>query len=220
MIMEKQNIQIIIADNHPLFCHGIEASVQDCHNGIEVVGQAGSEKELIQLLLKSKAQMLLLNYHLSERPCLKFLQNLLQKYPLLHILLIVDDIDLPTLEKIHKMGIGGFVSKTIPEYEMRTAIRYVADGDEFFSRSITEMLHRKSASLHPRQKAKNDIFTPREREIVVLCCEGLTALEIARQLNISFKTVVTHKYNIFRKLGIHAYGELVRYAIKNSIINA
>ena len=115
-------------------------------------------------------------------------------------------------------GIDGFISKQRGDAdELADAIRSVMNGEEYFGRDIASIIYDVYVS-----KKKTTIITPeftaREREIILLCRDGLMSKEIADRLGVSANTINTHKKNIFQKLGINNTMEMVQYAMKSGII--
>ena len=112
------------------------------------------------------------------------------------------------------IGIDGFLSKTSDAPVMLDAVKSVAAGYEYYGTDIARLIERISLA----KKASDNIFTPRELDVIRFSCQGLQYKEIAERLGIRYLTVVTIKNNIFRKLGINNTVELVVYAIKNELI--
>jgi DNA-binding NarL/FixJ family response regulator len=208
-------IKILIADNHPLFRQGVISCVDKSQSNIEVCGEAGNTDELFSLLKQEQVDVLLLNMHLEGESNNNVIEKLNRDFKNVHVLIISDVFNRSNISRLRAMNIKGFVSKDAPGFEMCTAIQYVADGDEFMNRSLTETVKglRKMSATQGNKR-----FTQREIEIIALCGEGFPVREIASKLNISMKTVVAHKYNIFSKLNIHSTNELMRYAIKNDFV--
>jgi DNA-binding NarL/FixJ family response regulator len=208
-------IKIIIVDDHPLFRLGLKALLKSQESRIVVVGEAASGKQLDELLAKNEVDVVLLDIIMPEESGIEIARRLKKTHPSLLLLMLSAECGRDTIRQLMDIGINGFISKTAPEYELLTAIEYVADGGEYFGRDIARIMHCIIAS---KKDNDNDIFTPREKDIIKMCCDGKSAKEIAASLNISLKTVITHKYNIFQKLGIHSATELVGYSIKNGIV--
>jgi len=115
-------------------------------------------------------------------------------------------------------GIDGFISKQRGDVnELARAIRTVYSGLEYFGRDISSIIFDVYVAKK-KSSAVTSEFTAREREIILLCREGLMCKEIANRLGISINTVNNHKKNIFQKLGINNTMEMVQYALKKGII--
>jgi DNA-binding NarL/FixJ family response regulator len=125
------------------------------------------------------------------------------------------------INKVLSVGVKGFILKSDAADVLVSAVKQLRRHKPFFTTKVSEILL--DAYLDPAttDKAANEassLLTPREREIVQLIAESKTTKEIADTLNISFKTVDTHRTNLMHKLKIHSVSELVRYAIRNQIV--
>jgi len=124
--------------------------------------------------------------------------------------------------EIFRSGAHGYVLKSDAGRQLLEAIRCVLDGKHYFSSQVSEVIFdtmRNGGAPHAGLTGEEKPTT-REREIIQLLAEGSSNKEVAEKLGISVKTVETHRAAIMRKLGLHSIGELVRYAIRNRIIEA
>jgi DNA-binding NarL/FixJ family response regulator len=213
--MDKKSIRVIIVDDHRIFRVGLRTDIQAMNVPVEIVGEASSAAEFFSLLETTKADMVLLDIILPDVSGIDIASLLRKEYPNLKILMLSAETDNETIEKLMKIGIDGFINKNVSTNELQNAIEYVAEGAEYYGRDIARIVHcvrmsRKNTDCH---------FTPRENEIIQMCAQGLSAKEIADKLNIGLKTVITHKYNIFKKMGICNCVELVKYALQKGIIS-
>ena len=122
---------------------------------------------------------------------------------------------------IVESGVRGYVVKSDSDRDLVTAVESLASHKPFFSSCATEVMLNdfKSGVAKPNVQAPvRDRLTSREREIVQLLAEGKSSKEVASSLDISVKTAETHRANIMRKLQLHSVSELVRYALRNQII--
>jgi DNA-binding NarL/FixJ family response regulator len=213
--MENRIIKIIIVDDHPLFRLGLKALFNRSDSDILVVGEAESGERLYEIIPDCHADVILLDIILPGDSGVDIARKLRATYPELKLLMLSAECNQHNIERLMSIGIDGFISKNVPEHELRTAIEYVADGGEYYGRDIARIIHCIYAS---RGNKADSPFTSREKDIIDLCCKGDSAKDIAMKLNISLKTVSAHKYNIFQKLGIHSAAELVNFCIKNGLV--
>jgi DNA-binding NarL/FixJ family response regulator len=183
---------------------------------MEIVGEAGSAFEFFELLKRTTADLVLLDILLPDVSGIDIARQLRRKYPMIKILVLSSEEDKKMLELLVDIGIDGFISKDSPFNELVAAIEAISEGGHYFGRDIARLMYCVRVS---KPSVSNSIFTHREEEIITLCAQGLTAKEISAKLNISMKTVITHKYNIFKKLGINSCVELVSYVLKNNIVH-
>jgi DNA-binding NarL/FixJ family response regulator len=125
------------------------------------------------------------------------------------------------IHEIVDAGVRGYIVKTDSDRELVTAVETLAKHKPFFTSHATEVILSKFNPSRPVTEVPElvgDRLTSREREIVQLLAEGKSSKEVAAALSISVKTAETHRANIMRKLELHSVSELVRYAVRNQII--
>jgi DNA-binding NarL/FixJ family response regulator len=125
------------------------------------------------------------------------------------------------IRDVIEAGIRGYIVKSDSDRDLSIALDNLANHKPFFAPRVTEViLNSSSGSISPRTEGPRSRITTREREIIQLLSEGKSSKEVAALLNISVKTAETHRANIMRKLQMHTVSELVRYAVRNRIIEA
>ena len=127
------------------------------------------------------------------------------------------------IREILEAGVRGYIVKSDSDRDLVIAVESLAKKKPFFTSRATEVMLTSFSDGGPKQDPSEplrDRLTTREREIVQLLAEGKSSKEVASSLNISVKTAETHRANIMRKLQIHTVSELVRYAIRNQIVEA
>jgi DNA-binding NarL/FixJ family response regulator len=215
MMMEEKSVRIIIVDDHRIFRIGLRAEIESMTIPVEIVGEAASAAEFFNILATTEADVVLLDIILPDVSGIDIVRRLRKENTTLKILMLSAETDSDTIAKLMQLGIDGFISKSVPAGTLQTAIEYVAAGAEYYGRDIARIVH----CIRMSNREKDFSFTPREKEIIQLCAQGLSAKEIADKLCICLKTVVAHKYNIFKKMGISNCVELVNYALRLGIIN-
>ena len=210
-------IKIVITDDHALFRMGIRSVLGGKYNNICVVGEAGDGKSLFHLLKTTPADLVLLDLLLPDMNGIEIAKKLREEYPHLKILIISTEKKANTIVQLLTIGVDGFISKLqATEKELSEAIYSIMNGIEYLGKDIAEVVY--SIYVAKTKTTINVDFTPREQEIITMAGNGLKSKEIAKQLNISPRTVDTHKKNIFKKLGINNTIELVQYAFREGII--
>jgi DNA-binding NarL/FixJ family response regulator len=219
MTANQKEIGIIVVDDHRLFRMGLIAAFASNYNDICVKGEAENGGELFALLAHTSADLVLLNINMPGVGGVDVALRLRVEHPNIKILAISGENSAKTVEAMLEAGINGFITKQQGGTdELANAIRSVVSGFDYFGRDISFIMYDifKTRSKTP---TVTPIFTEREREIILLCRDGLLCKEIAHRLNISTSTVNTHKERIFQKLGINSTIEMVQYALKKRIIN-
>jgi DNA-binding NarL/FixJ family response regulator len=185
---------------------------------VSVTGEADSGKALFALLPSTPADVILLDINLPGMSGVEIARKLRSEYPDIKILAISAENAAETIKAMLEAGINGFISKQQSDAdELAEAIRTVASGLEYYGRDISTIMLGVYVSKKKTTTVTNE-FTDRERDIIILCRDGLMCKEIADRLGISINTVNTHKKNIFQKLGINNTVEMVQFALKNGII--
>lgn len=194
---------------------GLKTTLSTDRERFEVVGTADCAEALRDLLKEKVADVILLDLILPGESGVDIARELHKTGCTSRILVLSAEINKETISELIRIGIDGFINKTVSPEELKTAIEYVADGLEYYGRDISKI-------LRDFRTARNNLkteFTKRESEILELCAQGLSAKDISRRLDISINTVNSHKDNIFKKLGINSSLELVRWSIDHGIIS-
>jgi DNA-binding NarL/FixJ family response regulator len=214
----KEKISVIVVDDHTLFRVSLKVAFHSAYSNIEVIGEADSSDALFKILPTRKANIVLLDINLPDIGGVEIARRLRRDYPDIKILAVSAEIMPETIRAMIDIGIDGFISKQKADTdELIEAIQAIMDGFEYFGRDISAIIYdvyvakKKTAAITPE-------FTEREKDIILLCRDGLMYKEIADRLCISVNTIRTHKKNIFQKLGINNTMEMVQYALKNGII--
>ena len=214
----KDIIDIIIVDDHRLFRMGLRNTFKLACSDIHVTAEADSGEILFSLPELATAHLVLLDINLPGMGGVAIASRLRRDYPDLKILAISAENDSDTIQAMIESGIDGFVSKQRGDAdELADAIRTVVNGGEYFGRDIASIIYDVYVAKKKTSAITSD-FTGREREIMLLCREGLMCKEIADRLGVSIHTINTHKRNIYQKLGINNTMEMVQYAMKKGII--
>jgi len=211
-------IRIIIVDDHTLTRRGLCAAFKYESADICVVGEAGCGAELFDLLSTTEADLVLLDVNLPGMHGADIARRLRNDYPHVKILVISAENTAESIGAMLEAGIDGFIGKEKGDTEeLAEAIRTVINGVEYYGRDIAAIMF----GVYVSKKKTTEVtpeFSEREREIIILCRDGLMVKEIASRLNVSVNTIMTHKKRIFLKLGINNTMEMVQYALKRGII--
>lgn len=215
--MEK--IKLITVDDHKIVRDGLRAMLLG-NREIEIVAEAASANVLLEILKNQLPDVLVLDIKLGGATTgVDIAKMLRQTYPKLKILMLTANVDENYIIASLKAGAKGFLSKDCSKEEFLKAVMKVFRGEVYFGENISQAV----IQSYVRQIQENitDADKPlsdRELEIVKLLCEGLTTKQVGDELCISSRTVESHKNNILEKLGLQNTIELVKYAIKNKII--
>jgi DNA-binding NarL/FixJ family response regulator len=213
-----KKLRILIADDHALVRQGLR-SVLEAQTNWTVCGEAQDGREAVKLALKLRPGIVLLDVTMPELNGLDATRQICRGLPGTPILILTMHESEELCGEAVQAGASGCVLKSDSPRQLLAAIEAVAAGGKYFPRPtghVTPSGGQRGGgggAVQPRLSA-------REREIVQLLAEGRTSKEIASRLGIAFKTVDAHRTNIMRRLNVHAVADLVRYAVREHIIQA
>jgi two-component system, NarL family, invasion response regulator UvrY len=207
--------RIVIADDHAVVRKGLRLILAEVE-GLEVAGEAASADELLTFLRTGRADTVLLDVALGDRDGIEVLKHIRSEYPQLPVLVISMHSEGIFAVRAFRAGAAGYVEKSAPPEMLRDAIRAVAAGGTHFSAAVAEQLRsglaRGMAGPLPHQQ-----LSDREFEIFRLLGAGKTVTEIARAINLSVKTVSTHRTHILTKTGLETNSDIVAYVTQNAL---
>jgi DNA-binding NarL/FixJ family response regulator len=212
-------IKIMLADDHDIVRDGVKAIISGTSD-IEVVAEAGSAEEVLDQLEHIVPDVLLLDISLPGKSGIEALPDILQLRQGLPVLILSMHGNEEYIIGAIKAGAKGYLPKNIPARELTDAIRRIHKGEEYFGEAASEILRKALMRKisHEKNPAEEEQLSQRETEVLQLFCDGLANQEIADKLFISIRTVETHKTHIMQKLGLKTTVELIKYAIRNKII--
>jgi DNA-binding NarL/FixJ family response regulator len=213
--------RILLADDHEIVRRGLCALLQR-HEGWEVCGEATDGREAVEKARQLKPDVVIVDIGMPNLNGLDATRRLLQQDPNSKVIVLtVTDADQVIREALDA-GARGFVLKSDAARDLVSAIEALQSKRMFFTPRVNELLLagflEKGQAMTRNHPPMLPTLTAREREITQLLAEGRSSKEAASLLNLSTKTVETHRSNIMRKLSLHSIRDLVVYAIKNKII--
>jgi len=211
MSSTSNRIRIALVDDHALVRDGVRALLSVMPH-FEVVGEAESGADALLLVAGDLPDLLVVDIGLKDMNGLELTRILLGQYPTLKVLILSMYDDYEYVGTSIRAGASGYVLKDAPSREIITAIEAIAAGGTFYSPQIAQKL----ANDKP---ADDNELTPRESQVLTMMVEGLNNKEMARQLDISVRTVETHRLSIRRKLKIDKPAALVKYAMEHGLIS-
>jgi DNA-binding NarL/FixJ family response regulator len=220
--MKPKTIKILIADDHEVVRHGVR-DLLSTQPGWEICGEAAAGREAIQFIEKSKPDIAILDLSMPGLNGMETARQIRKSWPDIRILIFTMHETEELVREVFRSGANGYVLKSDAGTHLIAAINSVLAGGHYCSSKLNDWIFQgflRGARGEPGEAASDDALTPREREIVQLLAEGQSNKEVASVLGISVKTVETHRSVIMRKLRLNAFSDLVRYAIRNHIIEA
>lgn len=208
---------LIIIEDHKIVANGIKALL--IGTKYKVLDIANNADEAWKAIQKNTPDFVLLDIRLGNDSGIQLAKSIKKDYPKTKIIGLSSSTDEHTLSECIKIGFNGFVSKSSSDKELLTAIETVENGSNYYSDDIKPiLLNQLEKRIQYPEMVDGKLLSDREIEIVRLFASGLSYKEIAAELNISASTVDSHKYKIMEKLGITTTLDIVKYAIKNNLI--
>ena len=213
-------INVLLVDDFEIVRAGTTAVLSKDAN-INIIGEASGADELFVLLKTKTPDIILLDIMMPGRNGVEITQILTKEYPKIKIIIFSGLTEDESFYLAIKSGAHGLIPKTALNNELITAINKVYEGEDYMSKSIPIaklMSFIKKSQIEVEKEKKEISLTDRQLEIIKLISESKSYKEIGNILSISERTVETHKIRILQKLELNSVIELVKFAIKNSII--
>lgn len=208
-------LRILIADDHEIVRKGVRDLIE-AHPGWEVCGEAADGQAALEIALREKPDIAVLDVALPVLNGVALTRRLKQECPGASVLLFTMHDDDETVSSGLAAGARGYVLKTDSERYLEAAISALGANRPYFSAFVSELLL--DAAINDRKRSRLESFTIRELEVAQLIAEGNSNKQIARNLEISIKTVESHRSAAMRKAGARTAAEFVRFAIKHNLI--
>ena len=215
-------IKLLVADDHEVVRKGFRAILEAQHD-CEVVGEAGDGRRAVEMARELRPDIVVMDVSMPQLNGLEAARQILKSRPQTKILILTMHESDSLIREVLDTGARGYILKSDAGQDLVSAVEALRMNKTFFTSRVTQMILDGYLKGDPRP-AESEVargrLTPRQREIVQLLAEGKSSKEIAVALGLSVKTAETHRANIMRKLDCHSVSEVVRYAIRNKIIDA
>ena len=200
-MIEKSSINLLIVDDHPLVRDGLKARLESISH-FNVIGEAGNSEDALQVLANSPIDLILMDINLGNSSGIVLTTRICKDYSKVAIIMLSMHEKSEYVTQAVQAGARGYVLKDAPAEEIINAIETVANGGNYFS-----------SGLKISTPLAVQILTQREQCILNSIATGKSNKHIARELDLSVRTVETHRLNIKRKLNIEGQADLIRYAL-------
>lgn len=207
--------KVLLVEDHIVVRQGIKALLSD-EPDMEIVGEADNGREALPLVDRLKPDVVLMDISMPGLNGIEAARQVHQRHPEVKIVILSMHANEEYVFQVLRAGASGYVLKQSDSSEVLTAIRAALAGGSFLSPPISRTViddYVSRAELRG-QGDDLDLLTSREREVLQLLAEGQPNRDIAQQLNISIKTVETHRGNMMNKLGVSSKTELIKYALR------
>ncbi len=213
-------MRILIADDHEVVRQGVR-TILESQPGWSVVAESENGADAVEQAQQSNPDIALLDISMPLLNGLEATRQILKVNPEIQVLILTMHESHELVQDVLAAGARGYVLKTDAKRDLVNAVRSLSEGRPFFTSKVAEMVlegYRHRGAPASADVAIGERLTARERQILQLLAEGKSSKEVAATLDISIKTAETHRANIMRKLDLHSLADLVRYAIRNRII--
>jgi DNA-binding NarL/FixJ family response regulator len=215
-----KKIKIILVDDHNIVRDGIKSLLQN-EKDIEVIAEASCFDELKNILMTKEPDIILMDISLPDISGIEITKILSVEYPAIKILMLSMHISDEFIMSSINAGASGYIPKNTSKRELLKAIRTISSEGLYFTQHVSNLIVKnviKGARQETKPSDKYNSLSSRELEILKLFAEGFSNHEIADKLFISSRTVESHKNHIMQKLDLKSPVEMVKYAIKNKIV--
>jgi DNA-binding NarL/FixJ family response regulator len=213
-----KKIRVLLADDHALVRAGIRALLER-DELMEVVGEAGDGHGTLELIEKLQPDVVLLDLAMPQLGGFEVLKATSRKFPQIHVIVLTVHDEEEYAFQALRAGAAGYLPKSAASAELRLAIEHVMGGKKYLSPTVEQKAAFELSRNTLEGRPPLSELTPRQREVLTLIAEGHSTKDIARALNISVKTVETHRAQLMDRLDIHDIASLVRYAIKMGLVS-
>jgi DNA-binding NarL/FixJ family response regulator len=216
----KKKTRILLADDHEIVRRGIRPLLES-EWGWEVCGEATNGREAVEMAAKLKPDIVILDVSMPQLSGVEATRQIKRENPETQVLVFTGQESETLVHQLFSAGARAFVLKNEAAAQLIPSIKALCGGQPYFGSSVSKIIFDQylKGGLLTEQSAP-DGLSPREREIVQLLAEGKSNKEVATALGISVKTAETHRAAIMKKLDMKSFSELVRYAVRNHIVQA
>ena len=209
-------VKIVLADDHEVVRRGVKQALESKTNWT-VVAEASNGHDAVNAVIQANPDVVIVDYSLPGLNGLEVTRRIHHHLPKAEILIFTIHDEESIIAEVLRAGARGFLLKSDTESELIAAVQAMIRHRPYFSWRVSETLL-DTYLKHSDREGGTGVLTPREREVVQLVSEGLSNKQVGRKLVLSIKTVETHRAAAMRKLGVSTTADLVRYAIRNHLI--
>lgn len=218
--MKSKSISVLIADDHTLFRKGMSMMVKSFRE-VKSVKDVENGQAALKILKKEKVDILLLDLEMPVLDGWQTARKVVVRHPDTHIIMVSMHDSLTIISDLIEIGVHSYLLKNADPEEVQKAIVSVMNNDFYYNQLVSKALLqkvKKDGIQKPIFFEKHQL-TKREMQILEMICQEMTMKEIGSKLDISEQTIQTHRKNLMRKVEAKNAVGLVRFAIKNQIVN-
>jgi DNA-binding NarL/FixJ family response regulator len=208
-------VRILIADDHELVRKGLISILLRAHPEWQIVGEAENGQQAISMAEEMRPNVAILDLSMPEPNGLKVTERVVLSIRAIKVLVLTVHAAEQVKRQVRRAGAGAFLAKSEVPASLVTAVERMLAGEPFFA---SESASRPAAQLEARERVPVQyLLTPRELDVLRMLVQGLSSKEIASALDMSVRTVESHRANILSRLSIESLGDLIRIAIADGL---
>ena len=211
-------VRVLLADDHTLVRAGLRKLLESIP-AMEVVGEAGDGLALLELAERLKPDVVLMDIAMPGLNGLEATGRICRAWPEVRVLILSMHQNAEYVRQALRQGAAAYLLKDAAPLELELALAAVLRGETYLSPAVSKGVVSDYVQRLRSDEPAEDALTPRQREVLQLIAEGHSTKEIARRLDLSVKTVETHRTQLMRQLDIHEVAGLVRYAIRSGLVS-
>lgn len=212
----NQEIKIILVDDHDLVLEGFKMLLMP-HEQFHVIGEANNGTELRRLLLTKQPDIIVMDIKMPGESGIELCKFVITNYPQIKIAFVTANTEEHYINAAINAGAISFISKSSSINDLVEAIQESMKGNEYFSKEISSKMLKMYSTRLRNKTSRDKVLSDREIEVIEKIADGMDFINIGAELNISPRTVETHKKNILDKLHLSNTAELIKFAIRNNI---
>jgi DNA-binding NarL/FixJ family response regulator len=212
-------IKVLIADDHKLFRQGLKSLMRTREDLVELVGEAASGKEAVQMAAELKPDVILMDIYMPEGDGLQVTREIKRIYPNINVVMLTSSEDDEHLYEAVQLGASGYLLKSLDADELFSLLNGVMHGEAAMTRSMAKRLLKRIAKRSADIDKGEEPLTERELVVLRLVASGASNNEIAEKLFISVNTVKTHLRNILHKLQLDNRTQAATYAVQHGLVS-
>ena len=209
-------ITIVLVDDHQIIRDGLRALLEK-NEGFEVIGEAGDGRQALELIDRVTPDVCIMDVTMPGLNGVDATYRLISDHPDLKIIGLSMHSDPQMVSNMLDAGAAGYVPKDSAFEEIASAVRAVVGGEYYLSEGLTSLVLKHYKNQRDQTADGHPVLTSREREVLQLIAEGRKTTQIADELEVSVKTIESHRKNIMRKLDVHSVAQLTKYALRHGL---
>ena len=206
------NVKLMVVDDHPMLRGGIVSLFNDSSN-MEVISEAKNGSEAISKIEDAKPDVVLMDINIEGKLDVHTTEQIKKRWPEIKVVAFSMHDEVQVIKRMLKAGASGYLLKNAPHNELVRAVNAVTEGQSYYSQEVLDVMTQ-SITSNGEDDLSDVVLSNREKEVLHYVAKEYTNQEIADKINVSLRTVETHKRNLVKKLRVKNVVGLVRFALE------